>query len=110
MIFNDKVNVTLKEKRTVNGTVTTVTVFQGNVPAIVTFLDSAIKFDPAGGKISSRLQIVLSPFAFEIPPVPASGLVVLMYRQFTSLAIDGWVEPHYQNARLHHYEIIAKAV
>lgn len=110
MIFNDKVNVTLKEKKFVNGTQTTVTVFQGDVPAIVTFLDSATKFDPAGGKVSSRLQIVLSPFAFEIPPMPATGLLVLTYRQFTSLTVDGMVEPHYQNGRLHHYEIIAKAV
>lgn len=110
MIFNDKVNVTLRAKQFVNGTQTTVTVFQGDVPAIVTFLDSATAFDAAGGKVSSRLRIVLSPFAFEIPPMPATGLVVLTYRQFTSLSVDGIVEPHYQNGRLHHYEIIAKAV
>ncbi|WP_071888521.1 hypothetical protein [Mycolicibacterium fortuitum] len=110
MIFNDKVNLTLKEKRTVNGTMTTVVVFQGDVPAIVTFLDSKTAFDPAGGKISSRLRIVLSPVAFEIPPMPASGLVVVTYRQFTSLTIDGMVEPHYLNGRLHHYEFLARAV
>jgi hypothetical protein len=110
VIFNDKVNVTLKEKKFVGGTQTTVTVFQGDVPAIVTFLDSKTTFDPASAKVSSRLQIVLSPFAFELPPMPATGIVVLTYRQFTSLVIDGMVEPHMQNGRLHHYEILAKAI
>lgn len=109
MIFNDKVNVTLKEKKIVGGTQTTVTVFQGDVPGIVTFLDSKTAFDPAGGKTSSRLKIFLSPFAFVIPPMPAVGLVVLTYRQFTSLTVEGIVEPHYQSGRLHHYELIAKA-
>lgn len=89
---------------------TTITLFSGPVPGIVTFLDSKTAFDPAGGKISARLQIFLSPFAFEIPPMPASGLLVLAYKQFQSLTIDGMVEPHYQNGRLHHYEIMAKAV
>ncbi|WP_304114559.1 hypothetical protein [Mycolicibacterium bacteremicum] len=110
MIFNDRVNVTLKEKKFVGGTQTTVTVFSGDVPAIVTFLDSATTFDAASAKVSSRLRIFLSPFAFAIPPMPASGLVALTWKQFTSLTIDGMVEPHYQNGRLHHYEILAKAV
>lgn len=110
MIFNDKVNVTLKEKKFVGGTQTTVTVFQGDVPGIVTFLDSKTTFDPAGGKVSSRLKIFLSPFAFVIPPMPATGLLVLAWRQFTSLTLEGMVEPHYQQGRLHHYELIAKTV
>lgn len=109
MIFNDRVNVTLKEKVFVNGTAKFVEVFNGPVPGIVTFLDSKTVFDPAGNKTSSRLQIVLSPFAFEIPAVPAAGTLSLSYKNFSSLIVDGAVEPHYQNGRLHHYEIIAKA-
>jgi len=110
VIFNDKVNVTLREKKLVGGTQQTVTVFQGDVPAIVTFLDSTTTFDPAGGKKSSRLQIFLGPFAFSIPPMPAAGLLVLTWKQFTSLTVEGIVEPHYLRGRLHHYEITAKAV
>lgn len=110
MIFNDQVSVTLKEKQIVGGTATFVTVFQGDVPGIVTFLDSQTAFDPAGGKISSRLRIFLSPFAFLIPPSPATGALVLAWRQFTNLVVEGIVEPHYLSGRLHHYEILAKAV
>lgn len=110
MIFNDKVNVTLREKRFVNGTQTTVVAFQGDVPGIVTFLDSATTFDPAGGKVSSRLRVFLSPFAFTLPPMPATGLLTLSWKQFTNLYVEGIVEPHYQSGRLHHYEILAKAV
>lgn len=110
MIFNDTVNVTFKERRVVSGSATFVTVFQGDVPGIVTFLDSAIAFDPASAKISSRLRIFLSPFAFTIPPMPASGVLVLAWKQFTNLSVEGIVEPHYLSGRLHHYEILAKAV
>lgn len=108
MIFNDHVNVTLREKRFVGGTMTTVVAFQGDVPGVVTFLDSATS--PQGGKISSRLRVFLSPFAFTLPPMPATGSLTLSWRQFTNLLVDGIVEPHYQSGRLHHYEILARAV
>lgn len=110
MIFNDTVNVTLKEKRTVAGTATFVTIFQGPVPGIVSFLDSNTTFDPSGGKTSSRLQIILSPFAFSIPPNAGSSALVMAWGPFTALSPDGAVEPHYLRGRLHHYEILAKAV
>lgn len=110
MIFNDKVYVTLKEKQMASGTANMVTIFSGYVPGVVTFLDSGTVFDPAGGKVSSRLKIFLSPFAFTIPPMPAANILVLAWRQFLSLTVEGIVEPHYLNGRLHHYEIIAKAV
>ena len=108
MIFNDIVNVTLKERHSVAGTATFVVVFQGPVPGVVTFLDSNTTFDPAGGKTSSRLQIFLSPFAFQIPP--GAGLLTMAWGPFTALSPDGAVEPHYLRGRLHHYEILAKAV
>ena len=107
MIFNDRVHVTLKEKRYVNGTMTTLTLLEEFVPGVVTFTDSQL--DPAG-RTSSRLRIFLSPFAFEIPPKPEDRILVLSWRQFTHLSVEGIVEPHYQNGRLHHYEINAKAV
>ncbi|WP_156525918.1 hypothetical protein [Mycobacterium adipatum] len=110
MIFNDVVNVTLKEKRTVSGTATFVTIFSGPVPGVVTFLDSGTTFDPAGGKTSSRLQIILSPFAFTIPPNAGSSALVMAWGPFTALSPEGAVEPHYLRGRLHHYEMIAKAI
>ncbi|MCH9736131.1 MAG: hypothetical protein K0U78_16525 [Actinomycetia bacterium] len=110
MIFNDSVGVILKEKQYVGGTQNTVTIFDDDVPGIVTFLDSASAFDAAGGKTSSRLKIFLSPFAFEIPPMPATDTLILSWKHFSHLTVDGIVEPHYQNRRLHHYEIMAKAV
>ncbi|MCB0931051.1 MAG: hypothetical protein KDB71_04025 [Mycobacterium sp.] len=106
MIFNDRVNVTLKEKRFIGGTASTVVVFDGPVPGIVTFLDS----DSEANRASARLQIFLSPFAFVLPPMPAKELLVLSWKQFTHLTVDGIVEPHYINSRLHHYKILAKAV
>lgn len=105
MIFNDRVNVTLKEKRFVGGTQTTVVVFDGKVPGIVTFLDS----DNQANRTSARLRIFLSPFAFELPPMPASELLILSWKQFAHLTVDGIVEPHYINSRLDHYEILARA-
>lgn len=110
MIFNDNIHVTLREKRFVNGTQTTVVAFSGDVPGVVTFLDSATAFDPAGSRISSRLRVFLSPFAFTLPPMPATELLTLKWRQFTNLIVDGIVEPHYLAGRLHHYELLAKAV
>lgn len=107
MIFNDRVHVTLKEKQFVNGTMHTATVFADFVPGVVTFTDSQLD---SAGRTSSRLQIFLSPFAFTIPPMPAVGLLLLAWKQFTHLSVEGIVEPHYQNGRLHHYEINAKAV
>lgn len=108
MIFHDTVNVTLKEAEIVDGTARFNTVFDGPVPGVVTFLDSKTTFDPVGSKRNSRLQIFLSPFAFEIP-ADAGKLVVLGWKNFNHLLIEGMVEPHYIRRRLHHYEIIAKA-
>lgn len=108
MIFNDSVNVTLKEAVIVDGTARFNTVFNGPVPGIVTFLDSATTFDAAGGKSHSRLKIFLSPFAFAIP-ADARSVLVLGWKHFDHLLPEGMVEPHYARRRLHHYEIIAKA-
>lgn len=60
-------------------------------------------------KVSSRLRIFLSPFGFTIPP-NAPQLITMSWRQFATLTVDGIVEPHYLGTRLHHYEIIARAV
>lgn len=106
MIFNDRVNVTVKEKRFVSGTQSTVVVFDGCVPGIVTFLDSSSE----GHRPSARLKIFLSPFAYDLPPMPSPELLILAWKQFLHLSVDGIVEPHYVNSRLHHYEILAKAV
>lgn len=110
MIFNDTVNVKLYEKQFVGGTQKNVLVFEGPVSGRVSFLDSKTTFDPAGGKTSSRLQIVLSPFAFVIPPNVGQTGLTMAWGPFTGLFPEGWVEPHYLNGRLHHYEMIAKAV
>lgn len=106
MIFNDRIGVVLKEKKLVGGTLTTVTIFDGKVSGIATFLDSTSD----SHRTSSRLKIFLSPFGFNIPPNPASELLILSWKQFANLTVDGIVEPHYINSRLHHYEILAKAV
>lgn len=106
MIFNDQVHVTLKEKQYVNGTATTVTIFDSLVPGIVNFVDSETGSD---SKISSRLKIFLSPFAFAIPPM-RDRILTLAWKQFTNLLVEGIAEPHYLNGRLHHYEIDVKSV
>lgn len=109
MIFSDRVTVILKEKKFVAGTATFVEVFRGPVPGIVTTLAPSVTFDPTGNKVHSRLQIFLSPFGFDIPPMPASSNFSMSWGPFTAINVEGMVEPHYLNGRLHHYEIIAAA-
>jgi hypothetical protein len=110
MIFRDRVNVTLKEKKFVAGTLEFVTVFDDLVPGIVTFMDSNVTFDPTGtGGVSSRLRIFLKPFSYQIPP-NASSNVAFAWGPWENLTPDGAVELHYRNGRLDHYEVLAKAV
>jgi len=110
VIYPDRVNVILRERKMVAGTATFVEVFNGLVPAIVTFMDSNLTFDPSsGGKLSSRLRIILKPFSYKIPPNVGTN-VTISWKEWTSLQPDGAVELHYFRGRLHHYEILAKAV
>lgn len=105
MIFRDRVNVSCREKKFVDGTAKLKVVFKGVVPAVVTFVDSS----GSPSNVSSHLRIFLKPFAYGIPP-NASTDIVLSWRNWNNLMPDGAVEPIYRNGRLSHYEILAKAV
>lgn len=109
MIFRDRVKVVCGEKRLVAGTakLKPKPVFDGVVPAIVTFVDSS--GSPGPSHVSSRLKIYLKPFAYQIPPNTSSDMI-LSWKSWTHLLPDGPVEFIYRNGRLSHYEILAKAV
>lgn len=79
------------------------------VNGTVTWLDSAAMIDLAGNRLQSRLRIILSPFDKAIPPNVGDKLT-LSWGPFGTLYPDGAVEPHYLRGRLHHYEVIAKAL
>lgn len=79
------------------------------VNGIVTWFDSASVLDTAGNRLLSRVQIILSPFDKVIPPNVGDKLS-LAWGPFTALRPDGAVEPHYLRGRLHHYEVVAKAL
>lgn len=105
MIFRDRVDISCREKRFLDGTAQLDVVFEGVVPAIVTFVDSS----GSPSNVSSRLRIFLKPFAYKIPP-NASTDIVLSWMNWNNLMPDGAVEPIYRNGRLSHYEFLAKAV
>lgn len=109
MIFRDRVRVVLKRNEFVAGTMKLVTVWDGTVEGVVTFMDSNQTFDTAGNKVNSRLRIFLKPFNETIPP-NASSLVSVSWGPWQNLSPDGAVEHHYRNGRLDHYEMVCRAV
>jgi hypothetical protein len=110
VIYHDTVHVHLKIQTGENALgQPTYDVVDKTVPGTVTYLDSAQVFDVAGNRMRSRLLIVLSPFDTPIPPDIGDKLTV-DYREFKGLIPDGAVEPHYLHGRLHHYELVARAM
>jgi hypothetical protein len=109
MIFPDTVTVSLRARHEVPGGGYDYTWTDYQVPGLVTFLDSSTTFDTASNITRSRLKIVLSPFAVEIPANSGQS-VMFAWGPYNSLSPDGAVERHVLRGRLHHYEVIAKAV
>lgn len=110
MIYRDTITVGLKVKigtSPIGSPIYDVTTRQVN--GSVTWLDSTSMVDLAGNRLRSRLRIILSPFDKVIPPDIGNNLT-LAWGPFAVLYPDGAVEPHYLHGRLHHYEVIAKAL
>lgn len=105
MIFRDRIEVSCREKRFVDGTAKLKVVFKGAVPGKVTFLDSS----GSPNTVGSRLRIYLKPFAYTIEPNTSTD-IVMSWGPWKNLMPDGAVELIYRDGRLTHYEILAKAV
>lgn len=113
MIFHDRVGVICRTKIGANPVTET---FNGTVPAIVVPMSSADVLVAGGSITNTRYQMILKPFAYEIPLNAASQVpstaganqVLFSYGGHPSLLLEGKVERHLFRGRLHHYEAIVK--
>lgn len=113
MIFHDRVGVICRTKVGSNPVTET---FNGTVPAIVVPMSSADVLVAGGSITSTRYQLILKPFDYEIPLNAASQIpstaganqVLFSYGGHSMLSLEGKVERHLFRGRLHHYEAIVK--
>jgi hypothetical protein len=78
------------------------------VPAEVFPLGTDAVINMTSDKVVSRYRMVLQP-VIAIPANLGDGLR-LDWGTYTGMFVDGTVERHYMRGRLHHYELITKAV
>lgn len=113
MIFHDRVGIVCKTKVGSNPVVET---FNGTVPAIVVPISSPAVVVNGGTITNTRFQVLIKPFAYEIPlnagsSVPSTNganQILFTYGGYSALLLEGKVERHLLRGRLHHYEAIVK--
>lgn len=79
-----------------------------SVPAEVFPLGTEATLDGSRTSVISRYRVVLAP-RVEIPANIGNGLR-MEWEGLTQMYVDGSVERHVTRGRLHHYELITKAV
>lgn len=110
MIYRDKVKVSYYVETgdyDAHGNPIVSTVDQ-NVLANVWPLGTEQKMDAGRTYVRSRYQMILAP-TVEIPASIGDALTIT-WRDYENLFVDGSVERHYRGSKLHHYELITKAI
>ncbi|AUH69797.1 MULTISPECIES: hypothetical protein [Gordonia] len=84
------------------------TIVEKNVLANVWPLGTEQKLDGDRQYVRTRYQMILAP-TVDIPAYIGDALTIT-WRDYVTLYVDGSVERHYMGSKLHHYELITKAI
>lgn len=110
MIYRDTVHVTYRAATgdtDAHGNQITAAV-DADVPAIVWPLDTDLTVDTNQSRVSTRYRMALAP-TVDLP-TNVGTTVTLSWGDYPQMYVDGAIEHHRINGRLHHYELTSKTV
>lgn len=110
MIYRDKITVTMERDtgQTDDFGNPLIEHVEATVRATVWPLGTEAGLTSDRSAVRTRYRMILEP-SLDIPAGIGNGMIVA-WRDYPQMYVDGSVERHYAGSRLHHYELITQAI